>query len=102
MPLRRINQPKITQFMDSGMTKERQRSIDLQLIKFVVCSNISFTAIESPYFKQMCNILHEQYKVPSRYQASNSILNGFYAYHLELLNSRLSDLKYVALTTDSW
>lgn len=102
MPLRRINQPQITQFMDSGMTKERQRGIDLQLIKFMTCSNISFTAIESPYFKQMCSLLHKQYKVPSAFQASNALLNGLYADHMESLNTRLREQKYVSLATDSW
>lgn len=102
IPVRRVKQPKISEYMDSNMTQHRQQSIDKSLITLCVKKNIPFDVLNSQEFRDFCEKLHSQYEPPTSYTASKHLLNAVHADHLQAVGERLAGVKYLALATDSW
>lgn len=71
-------------------------------MRFFIHANLSFNAVENPYFLEFLNALRPMYKAPSRFVLSTSILDAE-ASRVMLKNMEdLKDRKFLTLLVDGW
>ncbi|XP_055842657.1 E3 SUMO-protein ligase ZBED1-like [Episyrphus balteatus] len=95
-------QTHISTFIKQRFNVAREKKINELIMKMVVKDLQPLSVVEDSGFKDLVNFLEPNYKMPSRYMLSNSLLDIQFSFVKERLNNELKEAKYIALTTDGW
>ena len=92
---------KITDWASKVSENEKNRS-DREFALAFFSGGVPFRFIENPYLLRAMGILRPGYKLPTRRQLSNKMLDDCYASLQLEMNADISKATYVSLATDAW
>ncbi|CAG8749340.1 1573_t:CDS:2, partial [Racocetra persica] len=85
-----------------AIDKTKEARANKSLIKWIVCSGISFSAFDSPYFEDFTKILNPGYNSPKRTALTTSVLEVEAANIMLKVEKELSKSKNLTLCIDGW
>ncbi|CAG8794888.1 31792_t:CDS:2, partial [Racocetra persica] len=85
-----------------AIDKAKETRANKSLIKWIVCSGISFSTFDSPYFEDFTKLLNPGYNSPKRTTLATSILDVEAANITLKIEKELLKSKNLTLCVDSW
>lgn len=95
-------QTSLTMFTKKPMNIAREKKINDLILKLIVKDLQPFSVVEDSGFRDLISYLEPNYKMPSRYILSNTLLDAQFILVKEKVKDELKRVKYVCLTTDGW
>lgn len=68
----------------------------------VASNNLAYTFVELDGFRQLMKAAQPRYVVPSRYKVKAELLAAKYDYFVEIIKTKLGNVKNFTITTDIW
>ena len=101
-PTNDTRQRKIDHYVLPKLAEHMQEAAVEKLAMFFYNAGLSFRAVEDPFFQEFISCLQPAFKIPSRKQLSDKLLNNTYDKVKEIVdNTLLEDDVRVCITTDA-
>lgn len=95
------NRSVLRSFFDS-MSKNESEKIDSAFAKAVYSSNVPLSLTDNTYWQMFFKQIRPSYKVPSRHDLSNRLLDREYEEVTNFVDEQIKNADFVSIVTDGW